>query len=343
MQLNDFNVISENKKPSRQQTISSLAVLFILLVIASGIFLAQFNFNPSVLQNSSFSFTEPNSAETTPAPTAESIIPLPPGLVPLSPPESFDPQNLSDKINGKAELYLSAGFVSLNSQRFKSDQSSEFWIEAYIYDMAQGQNAFSVFSAQRREGATTLDLTPHAYQTQNALYLVHGSYYIEIIASEATDRVHGPMTVLAENFIGNTVVQTVSLDEQSLFPTQGLETDSISLISSDAFGFDRLDQIYVAGYEIGDVQMMAFLSRRQDSREARELAAAYQKFLTDFGGKNFNHDLPIKDAGLVEILDTYEVIFSIGPFLAGVREAENKQQAIDLAQRLYERLKGTAQ
>ena len=167
---------------------------------------------------------------------------------------------------------------------------------------------------------------------------MHGSYYIEIIASEATDRVQGPMTLLAENFIGNTVAQTVTIDEQSLFPVQGRAADSISLISSDAFGFDRLDQIYVAEYEFGDVQMMAFLSRRQDSREAKELASAYQKFLTDFGGKNFKDDLPIKDAGLVEILDTYEVIFSNGPFLAGVREAENKEQAIDLAVRLYEKL-----
>jgi hypothetical protein len=263
---------------------------------------------------------------------------LPPGVVPLSAPESFDAQSLSDKINGKAELYLSAGFVSLNTQRFKDDKGSDFWVEAYIYDMDQGQNAFSVFSAQRREGSAPLELTPHAYRTRNALYLVHGGYYIEIIASEATDRVQGPMMLLAENFIGNTVAQTVAIDEQSLFPVQGLAPDSISLISSDAFGFDRLDQIYVAEYEFGDVQMMAFLSRRQDSREARELASAYQKFLTDFGGRHFNDDLPIKDAGLVEILDTYEVIFSNGPFLAGVREAENKQLAVDLAVRLYEKL-----
>jgi hypothetical protein len=338
MQLNDLNVTSENRKNSRQQTISSLAILFMLLVIATGIYLAQFNFNPSVLQNSAFSPTESNSGTPSPAAPAESLIPLPPGVVPLSAPESFDAQSLSDKINGKAELYLSAGFVSLNTQRFKDDKGSDFWVEAYIYDMDQGQNAFSVFSAQRREGSAPLELTPHAYRTRNALYLVHGGYYIEIIASEATDRVQGPMMLLAENFIGNTVAQTVAIDEQSLFPVQGLAPDSISLISSDAFGFDRLDQIYVAEYEFGDVQMMAFLSRRQDSREARELASAYQKFLTDFGGRHFNDDLPIKDAGLVEILDTYEVIFSNGPFLAGVREAENKQLAVDLAVRLYEKL-----
>ena len=339
--LNVLNVISENRKHSRQQTITSLVILFMLLVIATGILLAQFNFNPSVLHKSAFSRTVSTERAASPAALTESIIPLPSGMVPLSPPESFNAQTLSDKINGKAELYLAAGFVSLNCQRYRDNKGSDFWVEAYIYDMDKGKNAFSVFSAQRREGSTPMELTPHAYRTQNALYLVHGSYYLEIIASEATDRVHGPMVLLAENFIGNTVAQTVTIEEQSLFPAQGLAPDSISLISADAFGFDRLDQIYVAEYVFGDDQMMAFLSRRQDNREAEELALAYRKFLTDFGGKNLNENLPIPAAGLVEILDTYELIFSNGPYLAGVREAENKQQAIDLAVRLFEKIKAT--
>jgi len=339
MQLHVLTVISENRKHSRQQTISSLAILFMLMVIGTGIFLAQFNYNPSVLQNSSFSPTASSDGASSHAALTESIIPLPPGIIPLSPPESFDPRTLSDKINGKAELYLSAGFVSLSSQRFKDKNGSDFWVEAYVYDMDKGQNAFSVFSAQRRQGAITLELTPHAYQTQNALFLVHGSYYIEIIASESSDRVRDPMKLLAENFIDNTAAQTVTIAEQGLFPSQGLVPDSISLISADAFGFDRLDQIYIAEYEIEDSQLMAYLSRRQKDREAQELASAYRNFLTEFGGQTLDADLPIKDAGLVEILETYEVIFSHGPYIAGVREADNKEQAINLAVRLFEKLK----
>ncbi len=332
-------MIGENSKYSRQQTLTSFVILFMLLIIGTGIYLAQFDYNPSILQNSSFSPSTTSDGESSLSGLTESIIPMPPGLAPLSPPESFDAQNLSDKINGKAELYLSAGFISLNSQRFKDNAGSDFWVEAYVYDMGKGQNAFSVFSAQRREGATSLELTPYAYQTQNAIFLVHGSYYIEIIASEASERVFSPLKLLAENFIRNTAAQTVTIQEQNLFPVQGLVADSIALIASDAFGFDRLDQIYIAEYDFKDHQMMAFLSRRQESREAQELASAYQEFLAVFGAKNLDAKLPIKDAMLVEILETYEVIFSHGPFIAGVRESGSKEQAIDLAVRLFEKLK----
>ena len=112
------------------------------MVIGTGIFLAQFNFNPSVLQNSSFSPTASNDGAASHAALTESIIPLPPGIIPLSPSEAFDAQTLSDKINGKAELYLSAGFVSLRSQRFKDKNGLDFWVEVYVYDMDKGQNAF---------------------------------------------------------------------------------------------------------------------------------------------------------------------------------------------------------
>jgi len=335
-------VIRENNKYSRQQTASSLAILFILAVTATGIFLTQFNYNPAVLQTDLFlppAAKDKNSPLTA---LTESIIPLPPGMVPLTLSESFDAQDLSDKINGKAELYLSAGFVGLNSQRFKDKDDANLWIEAYLYDMGNGQNAFAVFSAQRREGAATLELTPYAYRTQNALFLVHGSFYIEIIASEATDRAFNPMKLLAENFIHNTAAQTVTIQEKDLFPVQGLVADSISLISTDAFGFDRLNQIYTAEYEYEENQMMAFLSRRQETREAQDLASAYQKFLETFGGQNLGTDLPITDAKLMEILETYEIVFSCGPYIAGVREADNKELAINLAVHLYDKLKNFA-
>ena len=335
-------MIRKNKKYSRQQTFSSLAILFILMVIGTGIFLAQFDYNPAVLQKDLFLPPIAKDKDFALTTLAESIIALPPGLVLLTLPESFDAQDLSDKINGKAELYLSAGFVGLNSQRFKDKNDANLWIEAYIYDMGNGQNAFAVFSAQRREGAATLDLTPYAYRTQNALFLVHGSFYIEIIASEATDRAFNPMKLLAENFVRNTAAQTVTIQEKDLFPVQGLVADSIALISTDAFGFDRLNQIYTAEYELGQERLMAFLSRRQETRAAQDLAVAYQKFLETFGGQNIDANLPIKNAKLVEILETYEVVFSCGPFMAGVREAASKEQAISLAQRLYEKLKGYA-
>ena len=275
-----------------------------------------------------------------PAASAEtSFIPLLPGQSPLSPPETFDTATLSDKINGKAELYLSAGFVRLHSQRLKEPTAGDIWMEVFVYDMQTPQNAFSVFSAQRRDDAQALDVAQYAYQTPNALFFVHGPFYVEIVASDISASIMQPMIALAETFITHHPIQTQTIGEKELFPTEGIIQTSISLVSADAFGYDRFDQVFTATYRLQDSELMAYYSRRKNPREAEELASSYRDFLTAFGGKSAESDLGIKTAKMIHILDTYEVVFSHGPFLAGVREATDKQPAQELALKLFNRIK----
>ena len=49
--------------------------------------------------------------------------------------------------------------------------------------MTNGQNAFSVFSVQRRSEAVSIDGFDTGYYTGNAAFAAIGKYYIEIIGS----------------------------------------------------------------------------------------------------------------------------------------------------------------
>ena len=69
------------------------------------------------------------------------------------------------------------------------------------------------------------------------------------------------------------------------------------------------------------------------------MAAAYTKFLLAYGGQNVAAQLPMKGARLIEILDTYEIVFSHGSYVAGIRDAATIDQAKMLAIRLYHRIK----
>lgn len=323
---------------SRRQTVLSMVILSILIFIGTGIVIIQTRFNPAILQKDELG---PAAGQVKQAPALSSIeafVPLPQGLKPLTAPEIFETHNLSDKINGKAELYLAAGFTRLHSQRFIDEVASDLWVEAYAYDMADGKNAFAVFSAQRRKNAASLDFTRYAYRSPNAVFLIHGQYYIELIASQASSQAMQAMEMLAQTFIRNTHTETVTIVEQDLFPKMGLIADSISLIASDAFGFEQLNQVYTAEYRLDEEPLMAYLSRRQTPARAEELASAYGKFLLNFGGQRLEHQLPLKNAQLIEILDTYEVIFSYGSFLAGIRDATTREQAVKLAIQLFDHM-----
>lgn len=332
-------MIRENKNNSQRQTFLSVVILSILMVIGAGIFITQSHFNPGILQQDAL-LSEPNkdklSSQLSPNP---SFVPLPEGIEPLTSTEIFDTRNLSDKINGKAELYLSAGFNRLVSQRFRDDRATDLWMEAFVYDMGNSQNAFSVFSAQRRQDAESLGLAQYAYRTPNALFLIHGRYYVEIITSKVSGQVLQPLRMMAETFIRNTPSEATAVNEMALFPKQELVKNSMVLISSDAFGYDGFDKIYTAEYEFDDHSLMAYLSHRRTPEQAKELASNYTVFLLAYGGQKIEAQLPIKGARLIEILDTYEIVFSHGSYLAGIREAATIKQAKTLAIRLYHRIK----
>ena len=332
-----MNRVTENSSP--KQTFLSVVILAMLLIIGIGIFLIQYRINPAVLRPGSILPTAQNASTSLPSASIEQIMQLPQGLVPLTPAETFDSQNLSDKIDGKAELYLSAGFNRLNSQRLKGEQTDDIWFEVFVYDMGTGQNAFSVFSAQRREDAEPLDLAKYSYKTSNAIFFTHGPYYIEIIASDASEQIMIPMKTLAENFIHETRTDTITIAAEQLFPEKNKVANSTSLIASDAFGYERLNQIYTAEYTLDGAKLMAYLSDRGSSEEAKKLASAYGDFLVSFGGKSIDAKLTITGARLVEILDTYEIIFSCGPYIAGVREAANQEEAKILAIQLFNNIK----
>ena len=265
------------------------------------------------------------------------VVPLPEGMSALTAPEIFDAKTLSDKINGKAELYLSAGFKELQSQRFGEDSSPERWFEIFIFDMDTPENAFAVYSSQKREDAIPLELGRYAYGTANAFFWIHGAYYLELIATEDSENARTRMQQIAESFNRTTAADVSTVPESELFPAKGLDQNSITLIPSDAFGLQNFDSVLVAEYDLEDQRLSAYISNRGSSEAAEQMAENYRQFLVAFGGK----ELETEEHFVIEILEAYEVIFTIGPYMAGVHEAADQKQALSLAQAIRNQLEET--
>jgi hypothetical protein len=323
---------------SGRETIVALCVLASLAVIATGIAMVQSRFNPAVVNFLQGAADRAKGLAAAPA-TAEPILSLPEGMSPLTPAERFDRETLSDKIDGKAELYLSAGFIRLDCQRLALAGQPDLWVEVFIYDMGSFENAYAVFSTQRRADAIKTDFAEFAYRAENAFFFVHGPFYLELIASGTDDRLRTSMDTLARAFIRSRPVAQATIAERDLFPKTGRVETSISLIPADAFGVAGLDRVFTATYLRAGAEMTAFLSRRADPQEAAGLAGGYVEFLKAYGGEVKASDDPIPGGAVVAIMDMYEVVFAEGPFLAGVHEAPDRDKAVLLAKELAAKLK----
>jgi hypothetical protein len=323
------------------ETLVGSAVLVLLAVVAAGVFLRQFQYDPTA-----FIVPPPEAALPSSQLSGDSEGPdlrtlIPEGLELMTPPETFDAASLSDKINGKAELYLSAGFQGLRSQRFKKTAKPDSWIELFVYDMGDGRNAFSVFSMQRRVDGRDVEVGQFAYTTGNGLFFVHGGEYVEVIATD--ESLGEEMLALGRNFVQQRpieaeAVESEQVSEVALFPPEGLKAETVALHSADVFGFDRLNNTFTAEYDIEGESVTAFLSSRASPEEASELAAAYHGFLIENGGSDIDPGVDIPGARLVQIFDSFELIFTRGNVLAGVHDATSVAKATKLGPSLYEAL-----
>jgi hypothetical protein len=281
------------------------------------------------------------SSEPVRAKAQDLLSPLPAALRPMSAAEAFTPETLSDKIDGKAEVYLSSGVAGLRCQRLALAAAPSTWIELFVFDMGKPSSAYAVFSSQRRADVTDVPLADYAYRAGNEIALVHGPYYVEVIATDEGPATIEAATALAKAFVAATPVSAhadVSTD-QALFPHEGLVAGSVTLLSTDVFGFDGLGNVYVAHFQDGKDELTLFLARRTGAADAAAAATALRGFFVgDCGGKEVAR--PILPAGSV-IIDaggSFEGVFNAGTFLAGVHQAPSRSSAERWLRRLDESL-----
>ena len=326
---------SRSRKPSRRERWLSALLLVVLIIIAVSVFAMQFQYDPALWRDlGTVEIASGSGLESATLSALET-----PGLQAMSPTEVYDSETLSDKINGKAELYLPAGFVRLECRRFALEADPARWMELFVYDMGDNSGAFSVYSQQRREQAQPLDLTAEAYQSTNGIFLVQGAFYLEIIGSDSSDALVAEMIALARTFVELHPAAEALPDERTLFPKEGLVAESVALTSENAFGFEAFNRIFTAEYRNADHLATAFVSRRASDAEAAELADAYITHLIEYGGRRLESPADGPPITVIEIMDMIEIVFHQGDILAGIHEANDLAFALSLAHELHHSVK----
>lgn len=260
------------------------------------------------------------------------------GLTALAPAESFDPVTLSDKIDGKAELYLAAGFKAM-ADRTYSGGKGKLRVDLYLYQMKNADAAFAVFSGQKRSGSAKSTVTDRAYATENAVFFASGPYYAEVIADRTGPEAKKALDALAQAVAdqlpgkksgGEAKGGDAQPKDTDLFPPQGQDSGSLKLLAADVFGVQGLTNVYTMSYKAGQAEATGFLSRRKSAAEAKELAASYIRFLTDNGYKEHEGALP-GGARLFEMDGSFEAVGAAGPLFYGVHDATSRDLATQLA------------
>lgn len=323
----------------RLESVISICILAILVLIGAGVFLKQFDSDISRFGMG----TMPAHPEAAESESNRNYLDFeyltPAGFERLSAVETYTAENLYEKINGKAPQYTESGFVKLFTQRFANKNDNSLTAELYVFDMGGARNAFSVYSVQRRAGTEALAEVKFGYKTSNAMYFVRGKYYIELVGYSESQELLGAMSGLVGR-IWNTFPggDDAELAEIKLFPRENVVTGSVKFYLSSAFGCEGLTDVFVCKYRVREESITAFLSKRADAKEAEQVAENYYEFLLENGAAvkvAFNETLKGR---VLDFYDTTEIVLSAGPFVVGVHEAENQEAAEEVVLRLISEL-----
>jgi hypothetical protein len=326
------------------QKVVGYSILATLGVITIWLLVQQAHFNPAVtvaLRGAKVQGRLQGAPGQAPAATA-ALIPEVPGFTPLAPAQSFGPDNLSDKIDGKAELYLSSGFKEMSCRSFNVADSGKAYVEVFVYDMGSAPNAFAVFSGQRRPGSPNIPLTANAYATSNALYFTRGPYYVEIVADRASAALQKSLTTYAEATLAKMPAEGKGgpTKASDLFPKEGLTSDSVRLNASDVFGLEGFNNVYTGEYTLKNGTATAFLAERDSPEQAKADAKRYLEFLTTNGYQKIKPPAGLEGIEVLKLDNSYEIVLVQGRILTGVHDASSLEAARELMEKLRTALKG---
>ena len=112
------------------------------------------------------------------------------------------------------------------------------------------------------------------------------------------------------------------------------------MTASDAFGLEGLNDVYTGEYKSEAGEATAFLSVRATPEDAATWKENYLRFLKENGYTDVPAEAAPPGAAVLKLDDSFEVVLTDGPVLAGVHEATSLPSAVGLARALVSELQG---
>jgi hypothetical protein len=218
-------------------------------------------------------FVQGNRAQT--PEQLKSYLPVVPGWTIDNEIEIFNPDNLFDRINGAAPLFLENNFREMTSMEYKKDDD---YITIQTYRHATPEDAFGMYASERSSDLDFLSIGGEAQGDDKNLYFFSGCIYVKMWTNS-----NEPI-VESIRAIGNSLAEKISPDAAyppivNLFPKEGKLPYSEAYVTSSYIGHEFLKSVYHAGYENAGGQLFQLFVIDGKSKEgAQAILNAYFAF-----------------------------------------------------------------
>ena len=101
--------------------------------------------------------------------------------------ERFAPDELYQKIDGRADAYRQLGVVGLTFGTYTRSDDPARVVDVYWYDMGAPEQALAAFRAEQPPDAPAVAVGQAAYQVGGAVMFCQGAAYVQVMSSRPDD------------------------------------------------------------------------------------------------------------------------------------------------------------
>jgi hypothetical protein len=189
--------------------------------------------------------------------------------------EVFNPENLFDRINGSAPLFLENNFREMTAVDYKKGDD---YITIQAYRHATPQDAFGMYASER---STELNHLPgiggEAQGDDENLFFFAGSVYVKM-SSHSDTPVKEVLATIARSLAARIDPQAAYPAILNALPSKDKRPFSETYITSSYIGHEFLKSVYTATYESEGKEYQLFVVEAHSIEGAKETLAQYFAF-----------------------------------------------------------------
>ncbi|MBI1321715.1 hypothetical protein GC170_00805 [bacterium] len=258
--------------------------------------------------------------------------------------ETFNAENLFEKIDGRAESFIQYDVRGMAYTYFHpvGDDSNE--LQLYIFEMANDLKALGKYGSEKPEETKPVQVGTEGYSASGSLLFRTGKYYTQIVSTKDDPKFNEFALAIAKRVAaaqgaGSASEGTKEGGESMAGPDaifamlpQGQGKANPKYVAQDVFGYAFLSDVFMADYEAGGSTWQGFLRPYASPEEAKAMYDKYLETVKADGAEVKPETSKDCDAMVVSSnIGLVDVVFLKGNTLGGVNGATQAKPALEFA------------
>jgi hypothetical protein len=225
--------------------------------------------------------------------------------------EVFDSDNLYERINGAAPLFLENNFQEMTSLVYTKGDD---YITVQAYRHATPADAFGMYASERSSDMTLYpDIGGEAQGDDYGLFFFSGCIYVKMSANTTSEEITNAFKTIAKE-MATKIDKTASYPAIfNSFPKDGLIPHTQTYITQNYIGHKFLKPVYTADYNLNGKKIQLFVIDGTTKDDAKKILSDYFSFTKQ--SQNFTEgNLTVEDRYNGNIPVVWREQYIIGAF-----------------------------